>query len=75
MPEPCLGFHNLPARRGKASFPTIGKSFPMVGKFRPFFPMIGKFFGPFLENKKNKIDNKTTGGQNRQTIPTIPTIV
>jgi hypothetical protein len=54
----------------------------MVGKNGPIFPMIGKIFrpfsndwkkisGPFSGNKKNKTVNKTTGGQNRQTIPTI----
>ena len=40
--------------------------------FSPVFQRLEKNFGPFPGNKKNKKDNKTTGGQNRQTIPTIP---
>ncbi len=40
--------------------------------FSPVFQRLENIFGPFPGNKKNKKDNKTTGGQNRQTIPTIP---
>ncbi len=52
----------------------------MVGKIRPFFPMIGKIFSPVFQRLEkifapfpgNKTNNKTPGGQNRRTIPTIP---